>query len=361
MTAHDCNVDLKDRALPITDLFGRYDMIKAAQALVAIGKDNPLPTSWQSPTTLEWDTRGKVQGQGIWFGFEHIFKEQWLVGAKIPFMHLNSQLEFLQNDQLVQDLQLGVNGNVSLHKYLNEINQALGIRSYQWQRTGFGDLDLYVGWSLVEDYFKKFKHFDLALKIGVLCPVSDMLDLDYPTAVPFGGYNHRGLYLEADWNCELKDDWHVGLWANLTGRQAKVQQRRMPVAKELPQFGALVGDAWVEPGFTFGISPYVWLSDLQDGLGAKASYTIITHGQDFWRDRRIDTLLTAQLSNVIKNSEWASEYLTVGLVYELQPVMKLTSSVPYLYLNLDIPVKMFVDTVGAAKAYRLAGGFEFNF
>ena len=360
LTARECHLDLKEVAQPVTDMFGKYDLIKASQAVVKIGKANPLPTSWQTATSLVWDTKGKIQGQGVWFGGEHIFRDQWLVGAKIPFMHISSQVEFLQNEDLIKYLQLGANGTVSLHKYLNETNQALGIKSYQWQRTGFGDLDIYLGWSLVEDYFHRFKHFDFAVKVGALWPVNDMLDVDYPTAVPFGGYNHRGVYLEADWNCELKDDWRIGIWANWTARQAKVERRRMAVGKELPQYGALTGDVWVDPGFTFGFAPYIWLTDLQDGLGVRASYTLISHSSDYWSDQRHDSLLAGQVAEMIKLSEWASEYLTLGLIYELQPVMRLTSSVPYLYLNLNVPMKFF-DSNGAAKTYQVAAGFEFNF
>jgi hypothetical protein len=359
-TADEGYVDLKGN-VSLPELFGKYDMIKAANALVTIGKSNPLPTSWQSLSSLEWDMSGKLHAQGFWFGYEQYLYKNISIGFQAPFMHLSTQIKFSQSDSLKSDLGLGVGGESMLYKTLNNVNKELGIESYQWKKTAFGDLDLYLRWSSVQGYTLKCKHIDASFKIGALLPMSDSIDLNSPMAIPFGGYNHYGFYFETDFNCELKDDWKVGFWLNATKRKSKVQVRRMSAGKELPQFGALTGNVFVDPGLTVGFSPYIWLDDIRDGLGVRGSFTLSWHSKDYWRDVREDDLgLSAHLSDVIKTSEWESEYFTVGLVYDLQQAANYRRYAPCFYLNLDIPSRVF-DADRVSKTHRLTFGFEFNF
>lgn len=358
-TADEGYVDLKgDVALP--EIFGKYDLNKTAKALEKVGKTNPLPTAWLLPTTLVWDMSGKLHGQGVWIGYEQYITHDISFGAKVPFMHLSTQLEFATNSTLKKDLGLGAGGEAALYKNLNAVNKALGLDSYQWKQTGFGDLDIYLRWGTVQDYAFKCKHVDASFKVGGLIPVGDKSDINSPMSIPFGGYNHYGFYFAADFNCELKDDWKAGFWLNATKRISRTQKRRMSAGDELPQFGAVTGDAFVDPGITVGFSPYFLLDDLREGLGVRGSFTLISHAQDFWRDKREDSSVPVKLAEVIKVSEWNSEHFTAGVVYDMQQTSKYREYAPYIYANWDIPTKIF-DSNRISKTHRLTFGLEFNF
>lgn len=358
--AHEGYAEMKG-TIPLPELFGKYDMIKAAQALVNVGKENPLPTAWQNNRTLIWDMKGNISAQGVWFGYEQYCGRDLSVGFQVPLMHVTSELEFLQTAQLRASVGIGPDGSANLTTVLNQINRELGFNSYQWKTTDFGDFDLYLRWGTVQDYAYRCKHIDLSLKIGALLPVTGKLALDTPVPITLGYYHHYGLYVEADFNCDLKDDLRVGFWLNGTGRFAKKQTRRMAAGQELPQFGAIVGKADVDPGITIGFSPYIWIDDLRDGLGVRSSFTVCWHDQDYWRDVRLDDQrVSAQLANVIKDSKWVAEWFSVGLVYDLQQNVSYERHAPFFYLDLDIPTGAFGAEM-VSRTYRLIGGFEFHF
>ena len=133
---HEGYVDMKG-SVPLPELFGKYDMSQCAQALVAVGKPNPLPTSWWAYDNLIWDMKGKFQSEGIWLALEQYFGKNLSVGFKIPFMHIDSQLEFLQTAELRKVLGLGLDGSANLYNVLNQVNSGLGFSSYQWRGTDY--------------------------------------------------------------------------------------------------------------------------------------------------------------------------------------------------------------------------------
>ena len=358
--AHDGYIDLTG-STPLPELFGKYDMIQVAESLVAVGRPNPMPTSWLAPSSLIWRMQGKIQSTGIWLGWEQYLGKDIALGGRMPFMHIDSQLEFLQTPELRRSLGLGIDGAANLYNVLSQVNQELGFSSYEWRGTNFGDLDLYLRWGTVHDYILKCKHVDVSLKFGALIPMSDQVVLDNPSWITYGYYNHYGVYFEGDFNFEIKDDWKVGFWLNGTQRLAKTQLRRIAAGKELPQWGAMVGEVFVDPGLTIGFAPYAWLENIRDGLGVRASMRFIWHEQDYWRDaRKADNLVAAQLAQVIKVSSWSAEFFTVGLVYDLQQNVDYARYAPYLYADFDMPMGIFGADL-SAKAYRLSLGFEFNF
>lgn len=353
-------IDMKGH-VPFPELFGKYDMSQAAEALVYVGKTNPMPSPWQTVAGLNWDMVGKLHAQGLWVSYEPYLGKNLSVGFRVPFMHMSSQMEFLITDEVRQSLGLGAGGDINAFQVLNQVNRELGFPTYQWKQTGFGDLDLYLRWGTVQDYVHKLKRLDASIRVGALLPINGEVDLDTPMALTFCGYGHKAFYFQVDVNCELKDDWRAGFWFNTTQRLIKTQLRRMSAWKELPQFGAIVGEAEVDPGVTVGFAPYIWVDDIRNGLGLRGSLRFIWHTQDFWRDQRVNQNgVAAQLADVIKTSSWESEYVTIGLVYDLQQASGGSRIAPYFYLDLDVPTRVFgADRV--AKTYRLTGGFEFNF
>lgn len=362
VTGHECYVDLKGNGtVPLPELFGKYDLVQAASALVRMGKPNPLPTAWQPFGSLVWDMRGKLHAQGLWFGYEQYLGRDVSIGLRLPLMQVSNQLEFILPNQLRQTLALGVGGDQNVYRVLNSVNQALGFNSYQSQQVALGDLDLYLRWGTVQDYRHKCRHIDFSVMLGGLIPLAGGVDLNAPFPTTFTGYNHRAIYFQSDLNCELKDYWRGGFWFNITKRLSRTQLRRMPAGQELPQFGAIVGEAFVDPGLTVGFSPYVWMEELRDNLGVRGAITFLWHEKDYWRDQRPPNLAPpAQLAEVIKLSGWQAEYVTVGLVYDLQQAQEGDAALPYFYLDLDIPTSSFgADRV--AKTFRVSGGFEFNF
>ena len=351
--------DGKEIGLP--EVNGKYDLLKVAKSLEIIGKPNPLSTQFRIASKLELDLEGKLEGQGAWLGYECNFFNNFALGFSFYVMHLSTRENFVIPDSLRQDLKLNRGSEIILEKELRETNNLLGLNTFQFNKTGVSDLDLYLRFGVVRDYFYKFRKIDFGIDIGCLFPSGMATDINNPISIPFGGDGHFGFYGLMDLTLELKEDLSVGFWFEILQRLKKTQIKRMPVNNEPLQFGPIIGPACVNPGVTIGFSPFVSLDDIRDGFGFKVKYSLIFHGEDDWTDKRKDRTIATDLGSIVELSEWSSEYFTFTLLYDFaKGATKPRKFAPIVYLEWDRPSSIFKGEQ-FAKTNRVSFGFEFSF
>lgn len=357
-----------DKPIGIPELDGKYDLIRVGKALEITGKENPVPDEWQSKNQLLLDMNGKLSAQGFWIGYEQALTNWFSPGISFYFMSASSRYEFVIPDILRRELKLDQNrgSEIVLEKTIAKANDLLGITDNQFKKSGVPDIDLYIRFGIVRDYVHKFRKIDLGFTIGMLIPSGPKIEINNPASVPFGANGHWGLYFDGEAFLELKDDFIVGLWIQFVKRFEKTSIRRIPVNGEPLRFGALVGPVQVNPGLTFGISPFVDLEGIRDALGVKARYTFIHHAEDHWIDVRDDQTIPSMLfttdgieTHSVSRS-WINEYITLSLIYNFANEAKCRKFTPIVYLDWDIPVRILASK-NICKTHRVSLGFEFSF
>ncbi len=357
--------DQDGKKVNLPEIFGRYNLSKVALGLQKTQGINFLQPEWQILNDIYWCMEGKLQAQGVHLGIERQIAKWCAFGMQLDVLHVSSRIDFLIDPETKRILKLDQGGVLELYRALSKTNKALGLDADQWSQSGISDIDLYFRFSVIREYILKCRQVDAGIKLGTYLPSGVCRDLNNPASIPFGGNGHTGLYVELDLNFELKEDWFLGVWAQVVHRFPLKQELRMPAAgstkPEIMTFGAETGRGEVEVGTTFGVQPFLVLRDLFDGFGVRLAYTYRHHSHDWWCDLRADKTLPVYLSKVADLTEWQSEYVTIGLIYNLwESDDERCKSVPMFYLNWDQPVGLFGDS-GAASTHRAAVGIEIDF
>ena len=74
-------IDASDREIGLPDLGGQYNQGAVAQAFVALGCPNPLPSEFQNRRIL-WRANGKLQAQGIEFSLRKQIYNDFYTGFR---------------------------------------------------------------------------------------------------------------------------------------------------------------------------------------------------------------------------------------------------------------------------------------
>lgn len=357
--------DQNGKKVNYPEIFGQYNLSQIALGLQKTQGINFLRPEWQPLNDIIWDMEGKLQAQGVHLGVERQIADWLAVGMQFDVLHVSSRIDFLINSDTRFMLKLDPGSSLELYRALSDTNRALGLAADQWSQSGISDIDLYVRFSIIREYILKCRQVDAGVKLGTYLPSGVCRDLNNPASVPFGGNGHTGLYLEFDLNLELKEDWFLGVWAQVVHRFPLTQALRMPAASsdkpEIITFGAITGRGWVDAGTTFGIQPFLVLRDLSDGFGVRLAYTYRHHSGDWWGDLRSDKTMPVFLNGVRALTEWQSEYVTIGLIYNLwETDDERRGPVPMFYLNWDQPVGLFGDS-GSVATHRATMGIEVDF
>lgn len=359
LTGHNA-ISQDGNEIGIFEINGRYDLVKVAKALALTGKPNPLKTEWQSAVKLDLDLNGKLEGQGGWLGYEQCFADYFYLGFSWYFLQVVNRQKFIITDAVRKELKLSPSSEIEFDRDLRKANNELGVEPGHFKNSGMSDLDMYFRVGNLWEYYYKFRKIDAGLTFGTLFPMAPNLNINNPASIPLGGNGHFGIYFMADTTLELKEDLVVGLWLQFVKRFPKDQIRRMPINGEPLEFGAVTGLARIEPGLTFGISPFFSIEDIRDGLGFKVRYTVVIHDEDHWRDMRKDQTIKTNLVPVIERSSWIAEYFTFSVIYDFGKTVKARKFAPIVYLEWDMPTKAFAAK-DFAKTNRVSLGFEFNF
>ncbi|HBR70772.1 TPA: hypothetical protein DIC20_00455 [Candidatus Dependentiae bacterium] len=362
MTGDEARDEHYDIRLP--DLGGQYDLAKINAAMNLVGITNPYYlTEWET-LELPYVCNGKIRATGMDLAFEYGFNKHFSIGVATSIMHVNTRYDYRISDTAKTNLGI-CNGTTfypgrewALEQARLNSNVLLGLNSGQWSATGLSDTELYVRVGTIKEYLWKFRQFDISLWLGALLPTGEKMSLSAQSAVPFGGNGHYGMFARGELALELTDDVFFGFWLYLSKRFSKIACHRMPMASEPLQYGVLVDQAKVDPGFSVAFSPYLIWDDIQDGFGAYGGYTYVQHTRDHWFYS--GTTYCPKLNRLCDASKWINGYFTIGIDYDFTKGVTIREYGPRFYFDFTLPTTMF-DSKCVFKTYRISLGMEFHF
>ncbi len=361
MTTANNSLNNNQQNIGLPEIFGPFDQVQLAHAIAATGKPNPLPSEFQVLTRLPWEVSGKRQAQGISFVWHQMLHEWVSIGFSWLFMRVNSRDEFrLDASNIESRIALKPGDAILLENTLHKMFRDINVQDGNTAQLGFGDIDAYIRVGNRWDYTMRFRSIDAGIRFGGLFPTGVTRELNRPESIPFGGNGHWGIYSAIDAMFELKEDWKTGLLFRINKRFAKTRDHRMPVEKEPSIFGAVVGPARVDPGFTFILSPYFLLENLRKGLILGLNFTLSWHQKDRWCDKRCDKSVPVMLRQVVERSEWKSEYFTINVLYDFGKLKVYRDFNPIITFRWDIPSTLFIAG-GINRTQRVTLGLDFLF
>ena len=325
----------------ISELYGKYDQYKVYEALLATEKcDSNYLGIWENTSSIKWNSQQKMQGFGANFAWHQSITDLLSFGVSWFVLSTSSSVDFsLNSDSISQYPNQGDKDQID--RLRRDMNDLLGIKGEQCDTGGVGDFDFYVQLAKLKSYFWKCKKVDAGVRLGLIVPAGKKTQDDYPTSFPYGGDGHWGLYLSGNADFELKEDLSVGIEFKALQRFEKTQKRRLPIKGELPMYAPLIDDVKIIPGFTLAFSPYVMLSDIRDGLGVQARYSLVSHSKDSWIDVRSDKTHQTTFDDVIEYSCWNSEYISINVFYDFSCLREDIKVAPLVSLEWDIPINLF--------------------
>lgn len=372
----------------IPELFGEYDLkdvIKSLQAVKGAAVDPiatvaPRSAHLRTPDrSMPFSVSEKISAQSIALSYIHWFADKtWFVGGWVPVMQVSGTSNYgFKSDKFTFPAAFSSKDKKEMGRVIDKIrretHEQIGFNRNDWSDSGFGDIDLYAGYHFFMDHQLLMRSIDLLPKIGVIIPSGRQRNVNNPSAVPFMGNNHLGLYFEMNSLFELKQNLRVGLMFGGLYQLSKTKKSRIATFKEPSIYSSLVGNLTVNPGTTALIAPYLVLENLAEGLNLQAKYTYIRHAadkvEDARKDKRISSYLTMKpgafsKENIAENitekrgqTKWRSHYITLQLMYNSQHALANWKMKPNVYINYDIPF----DGNGISQMHQVTAGIALHF
>jgi len=355
MLAHHSWIDVttevnhKEEGPLFSSLYGYYNQVSIDLALQRAGiTDSSLFRSdLQGLGTLPWCQRGRFEGHGIAVQYDQTVTPHWGYGFSMMVMQVNSRM-----GMLLMNASSFPPGDVQeFYQLRNTMSQLEGLTPGVFSKVDFGDIDFYIRFGALKEYCLKFRKIDVGLRVGVLFPTAQPRNINNPASIYVGGDGHWGVYTAFDTELELKEDLKVGVWGRVNWRFAKTMCQRLPLAGEPINFGTLRTPVRVTPGATGIFMPYFSLEGLRDGFGIKLIYTMVYHAQDCWRPCTTRDISTVDFTTIRQFSGWASEYLTVDLMYDFAKDKEYRRFIPCVQLAIDIPLNFTI----ARRSFKTFG------
>jgi hypothetical protein len=348
----------KEYGYPI--LQGPIDYQSIAASLEKLGYANPIPAQWQYAYPFGLDAPSTFEGQGLSFT-GYVPLTQYLgVGASLFVMRLATQTSLLPNNELAAKLSLQAPGNqFNFNALTEQIESLVGTCDGYRIETGPSDIDVYLRAYHVMDYMYWCRKIDVSADLGVLIPTGVQASMNYIGSVPFGGNGFWGFYVSPAVEVELREDWKLGFDLRIQKRFSQIREQRIPCDKENSLFAPEIGTVWVNPGITVLLCPYAALEHMRDGLGIMAKYTYVFHQKDYLEDRRANPFPNSNFREMVKNSTWTQEYITLELFYDVSYKHSWTYR-PMCTLSWDIPLNV-LGARGSSKTTRVAVGLMVDF
>jgi len=342
----------------IPELFGNFDLSILGRGFEVVGKSNLIRSDLQAANSkLPFDMEGKIQSQRLAFSYYQRLVQWFSIGFSWFFMRVNSRQKFILGDT---NLSLGPGDELEINDTRRCMFFDLGLRESHSAQLGFSDIDSFLRVGRLWEYTLKCRRIDAGLSLGLLIPTGVKQELNNPSSVPFGGNGHWGFYVSIDALFELREDLKVGMLLRVNKRLPRTQLHRMPAVGEPQIFGSIVGSARVNPGATVIFSPYFMLENLRKGLGIGLYYTLTSHQEDEWNDRRLDKVIPVNLKQVIDFSSWGSDYVTLNVFYDFGKEKVKRSIDPIISFRWNIPAMFFVSS-RVVRTHEVALGIEFAF
>lgn len=358
MTA-DSAIDDISRETTIPTLFGKYNQVQIANSLVEAGVTpvNLIPPDLRSRSDIGWTIESQLEAQGAALRTSYTLYDKFEIGAGIYVIHARQGYEFhLDNIEAYT-----AGEQRQLFESNREIKKALGLVPGQWNETSFGDPYVYARLGNIWDYTLKFRRIDAGVSIGIMPPLAIGRQLNNPASLPLGGNGFFGVFGEIDAQFELKEDWIAGF--DLIGLQRLPKERceRLPFYSRVNQpfsrihqedgytenfpgafyntepinYGVVIAETYIKPGFTIYFAPYFALERIRDGLGIRFIYHLIRHEQDF-----ISTYAPVNFEQVEALSNWGADYISANLIYDFGYYKENREGSPVLSLSWDAPINL---------------------
>lgn len=340
-----------DDALNLPDLEGALDLNVVGNALTVVGKPNPLPSAWQGREIL-WKAYGKIQMQSLFFEWDQHVYGLLSTGLSGGFMKVRGYNSYRYERS---NLILGPGDPIQLEESREQMFNELGVNGGAISHTAFSDLDWYIRCGKRFEYALKLREINIGGRLGLLLPSGRGIDNNAAASVPFGGDKHWGIYFGGDGLFEVKEDMKAGFLLRIQKRFTRTLYRRMPVLKEPQYLAAVVGDARINPGWTYIFAPYVMLENLRKGLGVFLQYTLRVHNKDEWHDARPDKTIPVNLEPVEERSSWSSDYFSLQLFYDFGKERIVRDCDPLIFFRWDFPYKALA-TDKVAKTHQVSCG-----
>ena len=358
----------------ISDLYGSYNLARVAKQLELAGYDNPLQEDFKALTNIPFDSKGRISGVGVWFGWYQAITERTFFGLDFSVLNASAESKYF----LKKSIKLALGNNLTdsivwqLYRDRQEVNEELHLTGEQCSVSGFSDIDLFFGVKRCFDYCLKLRSLNLSARFGTILPVGQKNNISNPVSISLSGSGKYGFYGRLDANAEICEDWNISFWLELLGRTSICQKNRSLVNKlddkqssniGVPQaYAPIISNIKVDPGITFGLGVLADFAYLRDGWGLNGGYTIIHHAKDDW------TLLgkpfpekPISFSDYNQLTSWDAEWVTVGLFFNpMLSEQDWSCYLPVFYFDWSIPVNFLIAN-NVPKTNRISIGFEFNF
>lgn len=344
-----------EKTIGIPELFGTFDLNTLATSLLEITGKSPLRSDLLG-RELPFFVNGRIQGEGFFMRYCQAFAQYFTFGCEFYFFKTNSRQTFRLDMEKVRNLRPGDINEIEKSRRI--AFEEIGLVSVDAPQHGLSDIDLYFRGGKQWDYTLKCRKIYAGLTLGGFVPTGVKRSIFNPASITYGADGFGGLYLKGDALFELKEDIKVGFLLEVSKRFPRTMVARMPmVASEPYIFGPIVGEARINPGATLGFSPYFILENLRGGLGLGIHYTLVSHAQDCWQDRRKDQTIPVDLSQVIKTSKWGADYFTINVFYDFGKQNTKHVIDPIIFFRWDVPSMLFVSH-NVPKTNKIALGVE---
>jgi hypothetical protein len=362
--------DITSRQITIPMLAGELDLRQLSRATQILGQPDPMPTAWQGLGTIPIYTVGKLQGQGVNFEWhQKIYEDIVAIGVQWYFVGLqNSQRFSIANGSErenvgIVNLHLGPGDRDKLDEVRREYFQQFGISETSFSGSGFGDIDFYLQLGKTFDHEFKMRELRIGGRLGVVAPTGHARENNISGSIPFGGDGFWGGYISAYAVAEVKEDFTIGCYLQLSKRFAATKDIRVSVAGEPFIFGAAIAPIDINPGMMVELSPFIFLDNIREGFGLGMQYHMIKHRRDKLEDVRSAELQRAyplHLPEMSTLSKWSSSYLTLSAYYDFGATKAVRQFEPIVSLRWDVPVE-WMGVRQVIKAHKISIGLDFAF
>lgn len=354
-SAHD------EQVISYPELWGELDLVQVSNALVKVGKPNPLPPDWRWLSEFGALMPSSLEGQGCQIsGYVPVTKNLGF-GGSVLLLKLDAFVSVVPGKSAIDKLNLSAPGNQALfQETMVKIYQEIGMNSTATQQVGVGDVVVYAHLFDVLEYKYKFRKLDWGILGGFIIPSGQKQDPANLASLPFGGnFGGWAWFLAPRAEFDLREDLKFGIQGRITQRFDHVFNSRIPVGEEQVLFAPLVGPVCVDQGTTYGIAPYFVFEDIRAGLGVQLQYTINVHEHDSFDTTLLNVDYKPNFSSMYCYSRWTSEYFTFKLFYDIAHD-KDWKNRPIVYFEWDIPMN-HVAGRAFARTNQVSIGCNVNF
>ena len=355
-----------DRDHELFEIFGHYNQADIDKALQLSGRTSGslFRSDLQGLVGgIPWEMKGHFDMYGLGFHYFYEACDYFGLGVILFALHANSRLEMTRNLREASALFSQPGDIQELFLVRQEMSEALDLCPGIWHKSGIGDIDVYLKAKWKREYYLRCRRIDVGARVGMLAPTAPRRNINNPASIPLGGDGHWGVYGMIDADFDIHEDIQAGCLLQFIKRIAKTQCYRMPAVCnskcERPEdevfepinFGAIVGQAYVDPGITLNFTPYIAFKGVRDGLGFLLSYNITMHECDTVRAVGAAAELHPNTRAIQFLSKWRSEHATLGVFYDCGYYYEERFHKPIVSFTWDIPV----DWLLSKRSFRTHG------